>query len=299
MIGAVVVTGIIQAVSMNLIGAEMPRSYFIIIPLIQLILSGAMRYSYRLPRFIKNNIPLSTSGAYNVMIIGGGAAGKMLIDELTKTHNLNSKICCIIDDNPNKKGKTINGIPIAGNRNKINDMVKKYRISHIIIAIPTATASQKKEILNICKDTKCNVQILPGIYQLLNGEVKISQLRPVEIEDLLGREPIKTNLTDVMKYVTGKTVLVTGGGGSIGSELCRQIASYKPKQLIIFDIYENNAYAIQLELKRKYPELDLITLIGSVRNAHRIESVFATYHPDIVYHAAAHKHVPLMEDSPN
>jgi len=299
LVAAAAVLAVVQFAVMKFMNYDIPRSYFIVEPCIQLILSSGMRYSYRLGRFMKNNVPINKIKTHNVMIVGGGEAGKILLEEFEKSKDMDSKVCCIIDDNPQKCGKYINGIPIAGNREKIPYMVKKYRISDIIIAIPAADALQKKEILNICKETKCKVQILPGIYQLIKGEVKVSQLRPVEIEDLLGREPIRTKLDDIMEYVSGKVVLVTGGGGSIGSELCRQIAQHDPKQLIILDIYENNAYSIQIELKRNFPELDLITLIGSVRNTHRIESIFETYHPDIVYHAAAHKHVPLMEDSPN
>ena len=191
------------------------------------------------------------------------------------------------------------GVPIAGGRKNIPELVKKYEINEIYIAMPAASAKQRKEIIEICRETNCGIKILPGIYQMLNGEVSMARLREVEIEDLLGREPIQVNLDEIMEYVSGKIVLVTGGGGSIGSELCRQIAGHKPKQLIILDIYENNAYDIQMELKERYPELNLKVLIGSVRNTHRIETIFEQYRPDIVYHAAAHKHVPLMEDSPN
>ena len=204
-----------------------------------------------------------------------------------------------MDDDRNKAGKFLNGVPVAGNRNDIPRFFDEKTITEIYTAIPSASARERKAIIEICRETGCQVKILPGIYQLINGEVSIAKLRNVEIEDLLGRDPIRVNLDEIMGYVSGKVVLVTGGGGSIGSELCRQVASHNPKQLIIFDIYENNAYDIQLELKEKYPDLDLVVLIGSVRNTHRIETVFEKYRPDIVYHAAAHKHVPLMEDSPN
>lgn len=205
----------------------------------------------------------------------------------------------MIDDNGNKKGRYIEGIPVVGNRFDIMASVEKYGIEEIIFAIPTATAIQKRDILNICKETGCKLQSTPGIYQLIDGEVSISQLKEVSVEELLGRDPIRVDLKEIMDYVSGKTVLITGGGGSIGSELCRQIAVNKPKELIIFDIYENNAYSIQQELKFKHPELNLTVLIGSVRDRGRIEQIFSQHRPDIVYHAAAHKHVPLMEDSPN
>ena len=193
----------------------------------------------------------------------------------------------------------LEGVPIVGNRYDIPEMVRKYEVNHIIYAIPATTGKNMKAILNICKDTGCRMQTVPGVYQLVNGEVSVSKLRNVEISDLLGRAQVKVNLEEILGYVQGKVVMVTGGGGSIGSEICRQLAAHGVKQLIIFDIYENNAYEIQQELKRKYPELDLVTLIGSVRNTHRINSIMEEYRPDVVYHAAAHKHVPLMEDSPN
>ena len=205
---------------------------------------------------------------------------------------------CFVDDDKNKAGKFLNGVPVAGNRNDIPRLAEEYKIDEIYIAIPSASAKERKAIIEICRETGCQVKILPGIYQLINGEVSIAKLRNVEIEDLLGRDPIRVNLDEIMGYVSGKVVLVTGGGGSIGSELCRQVASHNPKQLIIFDIYENNAYDIQLELKEKYPDLDLVVLIGSVRNTHRIETVFEKYRPDIVYHAAAHKHVPSWRTAP-
>ena len=231
--------------------------------------------------------------------MGAGTSGAVILKEMNTSRYIHGRVVCFADDDKNKVGKLLNGVPIAGSREDIPELVKEYRVDDIYIAIPSASAKDRKNIIEICRKTGCNIKTLPGIYQLINGEVNISKLRNVEIEDLLGREPIRVNLDEIMGYVTGKVVLVTGGGGSIGSELCRQIASHNPKQLIIFDIYENTTYSIQLELKEKYPELDLVVLIGSVRNTHRIESVFEQYHPDIVYHAAAHKHVPLMEDSPN
>ena len=233
------------------------------------------------------------------MIVGAGTSGSVILKEMTTSSLVNGCVVCFVDDDKNKAGKFLNGVPVAGNRNDIPRLAEEYKIDEIYIAIPSASAKERKAIIEICRETGCQVKILPGIYQLINGEVSIAKLRNVEIEDLLGRDPIRVNLDEIMGYVSGKVVLVTGGGGSIGSELCRQVASHNPKQLIIFDIYENNAYDIQLELKEKYPDLDLVVLIGSVRNTHRIETVFEQYRPDIVYHAAAHKHVPLMEDSPN
>ena len=233
------------------------------------------------------------------MIVGAGTSGSVILKEMTTSSLVNGCVVCFVDDDKNKAGKFLNGVPVAGNRNDIPRLAEEYKIDEIYIAIPSASAKERKAIIEICRETGCQVKILPGIYQLINGEVSIAKLRNVEIEDLLGRDPIRVNLDEIMGYVSGKVVLVTGGGGSIGSELCRQVASHNPKQLIIFDIYENNAYDIQLELKEKYPDLDLVVLIGSVRNTHRIETVFEKYRPDIVYHAAAHKHVPLMEDSPN
>ena len=233
------------------------------------------------------------------MIIGAGQAGKTLILEMQNSRHIKTKVCCVIDDNPNKKGRLLEGVPIVGNRYDIEEMVQEYGITRIVYAIPAASADDRKAILNICKQTGCKMQTVPGIYQLLNEEVSVSRLRDVEITDLLGRAQVKVNNSEILQTLSDKVILVTGGGGSIGSELCRQIAASSPKMLIIFDIYENNAYTIQQELKRLYPDMKLITLIGSVRNTRRIDTVIETYRPDIVFHAAAHKHVPLMEDSPN
>ena len=233
------------------------------------------------------------------MIIGGGSAGQILIREFLNSHWLNTKVCCVVDDNPYKKGKLINGVTIEGDRHDIPALVEKHHIDRIIFAIPTASVQERKEILNICKECGCKLQTIPGISQRVNEEVSVSKLRDVEITDLLGREQLQVNNDEILKMISQKTVLVTGGGGSIGSELCRQIASADPGCLVIFDIYENNAYAIQQELIRNYPGLNLVTLIGSVRNKNRIRYVMKTYRPDVVFHAAAHKHVPLMEDSPN
>lgn len=236
----------------------------------------------------------------NVMLIGGGDAGSTIINEVVKSKKMRDcKIRCVIDDDPYKIGKYISGVKIVGDRNMIIEAAKKYEISIIVFAIPSCPSDEKSEILNICQKTGCSLRTVPAIYQLLDNKFGVSVIRNVKIEDLLGRNPIKINLDSIMNYVENKVVMVTGGGGSIGSELCRQIAVHNPKQLIIFDVYENNAYDIQNELLRKYPKLNLVTLIGSVRDSKRLDCVFAKYHPQIVYHAAAHKHVPLMEESPN
>lgn len=237
----------------------------------------------------------------NIMIIGAGNAASMIINELRDNKVNNCKFKCAIDDDPAKKNTYILGIKVYGDRNSIIEAAEKFQIDTILFAIPSCDNKEKVEILNICKETGCELKIVPSIYQMMNsGEKGISKkIRKVQIEDLLGREPISLDINRIIDYVAGRTVLVTGGGGTIGSELCRQIAEHDPKRLVIFDIYENNAYDIQNELRRRYPELALVTLIGSVRDSKRLESVFKTYRPDIVYHAAAHKHVPLMEDSPN
>ncbi len=278
---------------------HMPRSYYLMGLLISFCLTVASRFSYRFMRIYRKRECGARANDDRVMIIGAGAAGQTLIREMKNSDKLHSKVCCVIDDNPNKKGRMIVGIPIVGGRREIITAVKEHGISRIIYAIPTSNAQDRKEILNICKETNCKLQTLPGIYQLVNEEVSLSKLRNVEITDLLGREQIKVNNEEIFADIKGKIVMVTGGGGSIGSELCRQIAKADPKQLIIFDIYENNAYEIQQELKRSLPGLNLVTLIGSVRNTNRINWVIKHYMPDVIYHAAAHKHVPLMEDSPN
>ena len=284
---------------------DMPRSYYAMGFVLSFCLTTGLRFSYRLLRFLSHHEPLLASsvkkGEDRVMIIGAGSAAQMLIKEMQVSDKLDrpARICCAIDDNSYKHGKYIEGVKIVGDRHDIVSNAKKYRITRIIYAIPNAEPSQQKDILNICKMTGCKLQTVPGMYQLVNGEVNVSRLRDVEIADLLGREQIRVNNEEIFADIGGKTILVTGGGGSIGSELCRQIAGANPKQLVIFDIYENNAYAIQQELKTEYPDLNFVTLIGSVRNTMRIETVMATYKPDIVFHAAAHKHVPLMEDSPN
>ena len=284
---------------------RMPRSYYIMGFVISFCLTTAMRFSYRVIRFIGSHELLGRisekekAGADRIMVIGAGTAGQTIIKEMQSSNKLNVQVCCVIDDNIHKIGKFIEGVRIVGDRHDIAANVKKYKISRIVIAVPTLKGEDRKEILNICKMTKCKLQIIPGVYQLVNEEVNISRLRDVEITDLLGREQVQVNNDEIFRDLRGKVILVTGGGGSIGSELCRQIAKAKPKQLVIFDIYENNAYAIQQELIKTCPELNLVTLIGSVRNTMRIETVMATYHPNVVFHGAAHKQVPLMEEGPN
>lgn len=248
---------------------------------------------------MQRSVSKTESQPIKTMVVGAGEAGSMIVHEIKTSRHLNRNLVCIIDDNPSKKGKYLQGVRIVGDRNEIISSAEKYEVEEIILAIPSASPKTTKEILQICNQTNCKLKILPGMYQLITEEVSVSKLKEVSIEDLLGRDSIHIDLDSVAGYVTGKTVLVTGGGGSIGSELCRQIANYNPKCLIIFDIYENNAYDIQQELKVKYPQLHLEVLIGSVRNTKRIEWVMSHYRPDVVYHAAAHKHVPLMEDSPN
>ena len=279
---------------------HMPRSYY---PLYWFLLTGCtcgIRFSYRVLRLINSKRHAKNHrDAINVLLIGAGAAGNAILKEIESSQYVNLNVKCIIDDGEGCHGKYLRGVPIIGGRDKIMDAIGQYSIDEIIFAIPSASAKVKREFIDICKETGCKLRTLPGMYQLINGDVSIAKLKDVEIEDLLGREPIQTNLDEVVGYVSNQVVMVTGGGGSIGSELCRQIASHNPKQLIIVDIYENNAYEIQQELKQKYPELDLVVLIASVRNTKRINDIFEQYRPSVVYHAAAHKHVPLMEDSPN
>ena len=270
--------------------------YYVLYFFLLTLLTMCIRFGYRFLRLVKSH-RMKSEGP-KVMIVGGGDAGAMLISELNSSDKLTQKAVCVIDDNTGKTGKYIKGVPIVGTREVIPEMVKKYAVSEIILAIPSAPKTEVSAILDICAKTKCSLKVLPGVYQLVTGEVIAGKLRDVEISDLLGRDQIKPDIDKIIGYINGKTVLVTGGGGSIGSELCRQIASHSPKRLIIVDIYENNAYDIQQELRRKHPDLDLIVLIASVRNTKRIERIFETYRPEIVYHAAAHKHVPLMEVSP-
>nr|WP_304053671.1 nucleoside-diphosphate sugar epimerase/dehydratase [Enterocloster clostridioformis] len=298
---ACLVAALAQSVGILLFDARMPRSYYVLwfVLMAGAAMSGRVSFQIlqkitdRINRFLEKSIPP------RVMIIGAGKAGTLILKEMKASEKVHGYPVCMIDDDKDKQGRVIDGVSIVGSRKDIARLVREKGIDEIYVAIPTAPPEDIRDILKICQGTGCQVKILPGVYQLMNGEVTISRLRKVEIEDLLGREPVNVNLDEIMGYVKGKVVLVTGGGGSIGSELCRQLAGHKVKQLIIFDIYENNAYEIQQELKRKYPHLDLVVLIGSVRNTNRLDYLFRTYRPDIVYHAAAHKHVPLMEDSPN
>lgn len=288
-----------QALGMQFLFLHVPRSYYLFYFFFLLMTTTGTRFSYRALRIIRQGAFRIRGKVKNTMVIGAGEAANMIIQELRFSKHLNRKVSCIIDDNPSKKGKYLHGVPIVGNRETIVENAKRYSIDEIILAIPSADSKTTRNILRICNQTDCKLKVLPGMYQLITEEVSVSKLREVSIEDLLGRDAINIDLDSVLGYVMDKTVLVTGGGGSIGSELCRQIAKYNPKCLIIFDIYENNAYEIQQELKKKYPLLKVETLIGSVRNTKRIESIMELYRPDVVYHAAAHKHVPLMEDSPN
>lgn len=283
----------------SFMGWMLPRSCYFTSGVFLIVAMSASRFMYRLLRQLINEYR-HTSEQVKIMIIGAGEATSVLMREISNSRYLdNSKVVCIIDDDLGKVGKYIRGVKIVGTREHIKEYARYYDIDEIIFAIPSASTKDKREILNICKETSCNLKILPGVYQMVDGEINIKDLRNVDVLDLLGRDPVKVDIESIMGYVKDKTVLVTGGGGSIGSELCRQLVSHKPKCLVIFDIYENNAYDIQQELKIKYPDANVVTLIGSIRNTSRLESVFEQYKPDIVYHAAAHKHVPLMEVSPN
>ena len=278
---------------------DMPRSFYFAGFIMSFMSTTALRFSYRFMRQLMAGISTEKSERDRILMIGAGEAGRQLIREINSNPRLGSRVVCIIDDNPSKRRRYLDGVEIAGGRQGIPDAVKKYRVNKIIFAIPTCDGQDRKEILDICSKTGCRVQAVPGMFQLVNGEVSVSKLRDVELQDLLGRDPIQVNLEEICRYISGKVVMVTGGGGSIGSELCRQIAKSNPEQLIIFDIYENNAYDIQMELCRTHPELNLEVLIGSVRDMGRLDDVMAKYRPELVFHAAAHKHVPLMEDSPN
>lgn len=290
----------------NLIGLQIfrinsiavPKSYYFLYIFILICFMFVSRFSYRFLRNLKHK-RLNRNNEISVMVIGAGEAANVIVKEIINSNFSIMKIKCIIDDDKGKWGKFIQGIKVVGGREKIIECAEEFDIDEIILAAPSISRSQMKEILDICKETGCKIQSLPGMYQLVNGEVSVSKLRDIEIEDLLGRDPIQIDLDSILGYVQHQTVLVTGAGGSIGSELCRQIASHKPGRLILLDIYENSIYDLQQELKTKYPELDLVVLIASVRNTNRMNWIFDHYKPDIVYHAAAHKHVPLMEDSPN
>ncbi len=295
---ASLVTSVLHVIGITIFQTRMPLSYCLVGTVLQLILVVGIRFAYRFVEVIRTRFHSNEDNSSRVMLIGAGSAGQMILRDMLQAKEISDRVVCIIDDNPNKWNRYMDGIPVVGGRDDILYAVKKYNVDKIFLAIPSATAQQKRDILMICNETGCELKQLPGMYQFVLDQISVTSMKKVSVEDLLGRETIKTNMDEVYHYVSGKVVLVTGGGGSIGSELCRQVAAHNPKQLIIFDIYENNAYNIQLELKKKYQELDLVTLIGSVRDSRRIFQVLEKYHPQIVYHAAAHKHVPLMEDSP-
>ena len=297
-IEATVLTAVFHILFITVFFKRMPISYYIMGPTLQFMFMTMIRFSYRFVLLLRSE-RLSVNTYGRVMIIGAGNAGQAISRDVQRSREINDKVMCFIDDDPNKWNRYIDGIPIVGGRDSILEAAEKYQIQKIYLAIPSATAEQRRDILDICKLTNCELKNLPGMYQFMRGDITVSNMKKVSVEDLLGREPIKADMREVFDFINGKTVLVTGGGGSIGSELCRQIAAHSPKQLIIFDIYENNAYDIQMELREKYPDLDLVTLIGSVRDSRRVFGVFEEYRPQLVYHAAAHKHVPLMEDSPN
>lgn len=296
---ACITVEVVHFLSNKIVGNMLPRSCYFNAAIYLIIAICASRFMYRMIRTVLNKYRnIKTSN--NVMIIGAGEATNVIMREIQSSSYLaNSNIACIIDDDRRKVGKYIRGVKVIGTRDKIKEAAKLYDIDEIIFAIPSASNEVKRDILNICKETDCTLKILPGVYQMVDGEVNVNSIRNVDVLDLLGRDPIEVDIESIMGYVKDKVIMVTGGGGSIGSELCRQLVSHKPKQLIIFDIYENNAYDIQQELKINYPDANVVTLIGSIRNVSRLESVFAQYKPDIVYHAAAHKHVPLMEVSPD
>lgn len=287
----------IQYLGMHLMSLPIPRSFPILDAMFLTALVGCSRLAYRYFRSLLHRRHQAAVQKIT-LLIGAGDAGALALREFQESQHSTNKVVCIVDDDPRKWGRILRGVPVIGGRNKIGRAVARYGIQEIVLAIPSASAVQRREILAICQETKCSLRILPGIYQLINGDVSIQKIRNVEIEDLLGRDPVKVDLTGIGEHVSGKVVLVTGGGGSIGSELCRQLALFHPARLIIFDIYENNAYDIQQELLRNHPDLNLTVLIGSVRDRKRLDALFSAYHPDLVYHAAAHKHVPLMEDSP-
>ena len=302
---AAVEAAIVEVIVASIKGGDnsayfLPRTYHILYFFILLMLTAGIRFLYRTVRMqITSRVNPANAQISKVMLIGAGETGHMVIRDTLSSASVMKKICCIIDDDKNKVGNYINGIKVVGDRTTITENVEKYGINEIIIAIPSASRRDLSELIGICTETDCKLKITPSVTEIMEGHISATVLRDVSVEDLLGREPVRVELDLVMRYVSGKVVLVTGGGGSIGSELCRQIARHKPKQLIIVDIYENNAYDIELELRHRYPELNLVVLIASVRNLDRLDSIFAEYRPNLIYHAAAHKHVPLMENSPN
>ncbi len=303
-LGNIVLAGmaaaLVQFVGISAMGLYLPRSYYLIYPTILITLTVAGRFGYRSLRGwrIILNQKKSKGEAIRTMVIGAGAAGHMIVREMKTSKYLNYKLCCIIDDDINKSGSNLDGVPIIGGREMIEGAVERYQIEEIVIAIPSLNGKERKELLEVCATTGCRLKIVPGLYQLINEEVSTSEIREVQIEDLLGREPIHIDNNSILGYVENQVVLVTGGGGSIGSEICRQIATNNPKHLVVVDNYENNVYDLQMELQRKHPELKLSVLIASVQSRNRIAQIFEEYRPNVIFHAAAHKHVPLMEDSP-
>lgn len=296
---ACTITEVIHVCVTMMLELGLPRSTYFMTWVFLVVSVSASRFMYRFIRTGLNRYR-TTDDDIRIMIIGAGNATNVLIREISISHYLaNSRVVCVIDDNPNKVGKYIHGIKVVGTRDDIKEMAKQYDVDEIIFAIPSASPENRRDILSICKETDCELKILPGVYQMVDGEINIKDIRRVDVLDLLGRNPVEVDIESIMGYVKDKVVLVTGGGGSIGSELCRQLVSHKPRKLIIFDIYENNAYDIQQELCINHADANVETLIGSVRNVGRLEDIFKKYHPDIIYHAAAHKHVPLMEVSPN
>lgn len=296
---ACTITEVIHVCVTMMLELGLPRSTYFMTWIFLVVSVSASRFMYRFIRTGLNRYR-TTDDDIRIMIIGAGNATNVLIREISISHYLaNSRVVCVIDDNPNKVGKYIHGIKVVGMRDDIKEMAKQYDVDEIIFAIPSASPENRRDILSICKETDCELKILPGVYQMVDGEINIKDIRRVDVLDLLGRNPVEVDIESIMGYVKDKVVLVTGGGGSIGSELCRQLVSHKPRKLIIFDIYENNAYDIQQELCINHADANVETLIGSVRNVGRLEDIFKKYHPDIIYHAAAHKHVPLMEVSPN
>lgn len=302
-IAATFITTVLHAILIGIMYHKMPVSYYLGGALVQFILVTAVRFSYRYILLLRASI--GKRNETNIMIIGAGSAGQMILRDIRRTSTMSTKsdmderVVCFIDDNKNKWNREVDGVPVAGGRDAILESVDRYNVDKIYIALPSVSMKTRKKIIDICRETDCEIKNLPGMYQLALGDVSVSSLKKVDVEDLLGREPVKMGSKEIRDFLAGKTVLITGGGGSIGSELCRQVAKAPDlKRLIIFDVYENNAHEIKLELTDKYPELDIVTLIGSVRNSRRIKQVFRDYRPDIVFHAAAHKHVPLMEDSP-
>ncbi|MBQ7598094.1 MAG: polysaccharide biosynthesis protein [Clostridia bacterium] len=289
---------VVYSIVITLVFTRMPLTYYFWGMILQFLFILGMRFSYRTWLFAKSRVMQHVESQARIMVIGAGAAGQMILHDILRSRKNNDRAVCVIDDDPSKWHCDLEGVPIIGGRDSILSGVKKYHISRIYLAIPSATAEEKRDILNICNETDCELKQLPSLYQFVNGEISVREMKDVSVEDLLGREPIQTEMKEVFEFIRGKTVLVTGGGGSIGSELCRQIAAHSPKLLVLLDVYENTTYDIQLELQEKYPDLNLKVLIGSVRDSRRQYEIFSTYRPEIVYHAAAHKHVPLMEESP-